>query len=359
LGEHERSPFCCEKTALPGQVKERVFAVTPTGGQIETTAGVNLSQYYACMFGGQNNPGCSGYTPQPPSGYGYLHNQAANAFASGLKVDGALTLWGAGEVAGQASRNGTSQQLSIWISPSLSGTPLTQGLEGSFVKRTVPGWREVAGQVTRNGGYERDYMGTYVDVWAWVPGGGSEPPPPPKGDPSLDKAVTIAIQLLTGIEGCEQAVSSKLFDGSTGEKHAVALLAGLYVSGNLASGSLTPVRGNRRDGATVGIGEKAKITINTASVGDPLGYLHSSELKTEATVALMILHELAHATGRYTHPDSPNHPGDEIINDDVMTDRIFDACLKGVFQLYNPVIAGMDRRNGIKERKIKKPGFLR
>jgi hypothetical protein len=105
-------------------VKEWVFAVTPTGGQIETTAGVNLSQYYACFYGGQNNPGCSGYTPQPPTGYGYLHNQAANVFVSGLKVDGALTLWGPGEVAGQASRNGTSQQLSVWISPALSGTPL-------------------------------------------------------------------------------------------------------------------------------------------------------------------------------------------------------------------------------------------
>jgi hypothetical protein len=57
-----------EKTGTAGQVKERVFAVTPTGGQIETTAGVNLSQYYACLFGGQNNPSCSGYTPQPPSG---------------------------------------------------------------------------------------------------------------------------------------------------------------------------------------------------------------------------------------------------------------------------------------------------
>jgi hypothetical protein len=133
---------------------------------------VNLSQYYACLYDGQNNPGCSGYTPQPPSGYGYLHNQAANAFASGLKVDGALTLWGAGEVAGQASRNGTSQQLSVWISPALSGTLLMQGLEGSFVKRTVPGWREVAGQVTRNGGYERNYMETLVDVWMWVSGGG-------------------------------------------------------------------------------------------------------------------------------------------------------------------------------------------
>jgi hypothetical protein len=110
--------------------------VTPTGGQIETTAGVNLSQYYACLYGGQNNPGCSGYTPQPPTGYGYLHNQAANAFASGLKVDGALTLWGPGEVAGQASRNGTSQQLSIWISPALSGTPLVNGESGSFVQRT-------------------------------------------------------------------------------------------------------------------------------------------------------------------------------------------------------------------------------
>jgi YD repeat-containing protein len=124
------------RNTKPGQVKERVFAVTPTGGQIETTAGVNLSQYYACMFGGQNNPGCSGYNPQPPSGYGYLHNQAANAFASGLKVDGALTLWSPQDVAGQAGRNGTSQQLSVWISPALSGTPLVNGESGSFVQRT-------------------------------------------------------------------------------------------------------------------------------------------------------------------------------------------------------------------------------
>jgi hypothetical protein len=70
IGEHLCSPFLHEETDTPWQVKKRVFAVTPTGGQIETTAGVNLSQYYACLFGGQNNPGCSGYTPQPPSGYG-------------------------------------------------------------------------------------------------------------------------------------------------------------------------------------------------------------------------------------------------------------------------------------------------
>jgi murein DD-endopeptidase MepM/ murein hydrolase activator NlpD len=179
--------------------------MTPTGGQIETTAGVNLSQYYACLFGGQNNPGCSGYTPQPPSGYGYLHNQAANAFASGLKVDGALTLWGAGEVAGQASRNGTSQQLSIWISPALSGTPLTQGLEGSFVKRTVPGWREVAGQVTRNGGYERDYMETYVDIWMWVPGGRQNPvvlPNTPRRDVPLVIPQTRLPELPTFMKNC-------------------------------------------------------------------------------------------------------------------------------------------------------------
>jgi hypothetical protein len=97
---------------------------------------VNTIQYYACLYGGQNNPGCSGYTPQPPSGYGYLHNQAANAFASGLKVDGALTLWSPQDVAGQAGRNGTSQQLSVWISPALSGTLLMQGIGGSFVRRT-------------------------------------------------------------------------------------------------------------------------------------------------------------------------------------------------------------------------------
>jgi hypothetical protein len=53
------------RNTKPGQVKERVFAATPTGGQIETTAGVNLNQYY---YGRQNNPECSGYTPQPPSG---------------------------------------------------------------------------------------------------------------------------------------------------------------------------------------------------------------------------------------------------------------------------------------------------
>jgi murein DD-endopeptidase MepM/ murein hydrolase activator NlpD len=193
------------RNTKPGQVTERVFAVTPTGGQIETTAGVNLGQYYACLYGGQNNPGCSGYTPQPPTGYGYLHNQAANAFASGLKVDGALTLWGAGEVAGQASRNGTSQQLSIWISPALGGTPLTQGLEGSFVKRTVPGWREVAGQVTRNGGYERDYMETLVDVWMWVPGGGQNPvvlPNTPRRDVPLVIPQTGLPELPTFMKNC-------------------------------------------------------------------------------------------------------------------------------------------------------------
>jgi hypothetical protein len=104
--------------------------MTPTGGQIETTAGVNLSQYYACMFGGQNNPGCSGYNPQPPSDYGYLHNQAANAFASGLKVDGALTLWSFSELLAQNQRTG---QGGAYISPGLVGTPLGASLGGSLV----------------------------------------------------------------------------------------------------------------------------------------------------------------------------------------------------------------------------------
>jgi hypothetical protein len=63
-------------------------------------------------------------------GYGYLHNQAANAFASGLKVDGALTLWSFSELLAQNQRTGKG---GAYISPGLVGTPLGASLGGSLV----------------------------------------------------------------------------------------------------------------------------------------------------------------------------------------------------------------------------------
>jgi YD repeat-containing protein len=165
---HHRDPLnLVARDTEPGQVTQRVFAITPNGAQIETSEGVNLTQYYTCLYAGNNNPSCTGYNPQPASSYGYLADQANGMLAAGLKVDGALTLMSLNDVMRQVGRTGLGQPI---ISPALSGTPIASGISGSFVRRSVLGWQEVAGTVTAKGGYERDYVSTVVDVWEFVPG---------------------------------------------------------------------------------------------------------------------------------------------------------------------------------------------
>jgi YD repeat-containing protein len=166
---HHRDPLnLVARDTEPGQVTQRVFAITPNGAQIETSEGVNLTQYYTCLYAGNNNPSCTGYNPQPASSYGYLADRANGMLAAGLKVDGALTLMSLNDVMRQVGRTGLGQPI---ISPALSGTPIAGGISGSFVRRSVLGWQEVAGTVTAKGGYERDYVSTVVDVWEFVPGG--------------------------------------------------------------------------------------------------------------------------------------------------------------------------------------------
>ncbi|MGH8106594.1 MAG: hypothetical protein ACREO2_09760, partial [Arenimonas sp.] len=119
---HPRDPLnLVARDTEPGQVKRKVFAITPNGAQIETNESVNMTTYYACLFGGNNNPTCTGYNPQAIAGYGAAINQINSVLASGVTVDGALTLKTVNDVARQIQRTGIGQ---ITISPALFGTPI-------------------------------------------------------------------------------------------------------------------------------------------------------------------------------------------------------------------------------------------
>ena len=165
---HHRDPLnLVARDAEAGQIKRRVFAITPNGAQVETNEGVNMATYYPCLFA-PNTPSCTGYNPQAIAGYGAAINQINGLLGGGIKVDGALTLKSLNDIGRQMQGTGLGQ---VYISPALSGTPITQGIAGSFVRRAVLGWREVAGTVTPKGGYERDYMSAMIDIWEWVPSG--------------------------------------------------------------------------------------------------------------------------------------------------------------------------------------------
>jgi YD repeat-containing protein len=163
---HHRDPLnLVARDAEPGQVKRRVHAVTPQGAQIETSEGVNLNQYYACLLGGNNNPTCTGYTPQVASTYGYLADQANGMVGAGLKVDGVLTLWSLSDVARQVGRTGLGI---INLSPALAGTPLGQGSfvsvwrEGRYIDVPRPGESEFR--------IHTDYVEGHFE-FLFVPGG--------------------------------------------------------------------------------------------------------------------------------------------------------------------------------------------
>jgi YD repeat-containing protein len=146
-----------------------IQAIDPLGANVMTTDGVNLNQYYACLF---NPSTCNGSPPpsfyMPPSAYGV---SASGNYS--VKVDGALTIYSVGEIAAQLQRQGI--QASVFISPALIGTPLTQGLAGSFVRRTTAGFVEVPGFITSKGKYEKDYEEKVYDFYEFVPGGEPEP----------------------------------------------------------------------------------------------------------------------------------------------------------------------------------------
>ena len=80
-----------------------------------------------------------------------------------------MSLWSARDRAAQYSRSGAGM---VELSPGLIGSSAGATLAGSFVRRGVIGWQEVAGKFYR-GGYERDYAATVVDVWQFVPNGAS------------------------------------------------------------------------------------------------------------------------------------------------------------------------------------------
>jgi YD repeat-containing protein len=121
---HHRDPLnLVARDTEPGQIKRRTFAINPVGAQIETTDGVNLTQYYACLYGGQNNPSCTGHTPQPAGGYGSYADQSMGAFVAGIKVDGALTLGSVEDVLRWAARVGAS----VSVSPGVAGVPVAGG----------------------------------------------------------------------------------------------------------------------------------------------------------------------------------------------------------------------------------------
>jgi YD repeat-containing protein len=150
----------------PGQVKRRTFAINPVGAQIETTDGVNLTQYYACFYGGQNNPSCTGYTPQPAGGYGSYADQSMGAFVAGIKVDGALTLGSVEDVLRWANRVGAS----VSVSPAVAGTALGLNFQRIVYEEFVPGPGKTPGEREKNGDVR------FLDAWMFVPGGANDGP---------------------------------------------------------------------------------------------------------------------------------------------------------------------------------------
>jgi hypothetical protein len=151
-----------------------IQAIDSLGVNVMTTDGINLNWYYDCLRNPGGFPYCSDFH-QPPSFY--TPPSAYGASASGsysVKVDGALTIYSVGDIMAMLQRQGIGA--TVWISPSLNGTPLTQGLSGSFVRRTGTIKRTIWETYPGNPA-ERPRtisVGTY-DFWCWVPGGEPDP----------------------------------------------------------------------------------------------------------------------------------------------------------------------------------------
>ena len=161
---HHRDPLnLVARDAEVGQVTRRVNAITPNGAQIETNDGVNMATYYACLFGGNNNPTCTGYNPQAIAGYGAAINQINGLLGGGIKVDGALTLASLSDIERQRQRTGNG---SILFSTSLFGTPMGASMgvtAGSWQKKQV--WTDI------DTGNPLDVRAQDDSYYEWVPGG--------------------------------------------------------------------------------------------------------------------------------------------------------------------------------------------
>jgi hypothetical protein len=163
---HHRDPLnlvsrdTYRETDGTAQVK-RVHAITPTGAQVETSEGVNLTNYYACLYA-PGSPSCNSYyQPQPPGGYGPDKDKEHGILAGNLKVDGVLTLWSLSDIARQIGRSGVG---SISLGPALAGTPLSPGgAGGSWRKREI--WTDVPSDDPTQ------IIARDDSVYDWVPGG--------------------------------------------------------------------------------------------------------------------------------------------------------------------------------------------
>ncbi len=156
---HHRDPLNLVARDTDGSSLRNLFAVTPNGAQIQTSDGVNLNQYYACLLGGNNNPTCTGFTPQPASAYGYLADQANGMVGASLKVDGVLTLWSLKDIQRRTDRSGVRPE-SIGLASGLGEAPLlpgtgSVGAGGVRVKQQLQdifSWNDRGESVTAAGG---------------------------------------------------------------------------------------------------------------------------------------------------------------------------------------------------------------
>jgi len=151
-----------------------IQAIDPLGVAVNTTDGVDLNRHYTCLFN-PANPLCSDY---PPPSFYTPHNASGGSASGGswgysVKVDGALSIYSVADMMGILQRQGINA--SVWISPALIGTPLTQGLSGSFIRRTTTGWVETPGHTTSKGKYESNWEEVHYDTWDFVPGGEPDP----------------------------------------------------------------------------------------------------------------------------------------------------------------------------------------
>ena len=293
----------------PGQFKRKTFAINPIGARIESTEGVNTTQYYACISGGQNTPSCSGYAPQPPGGYGGAADRANGAFAAGLKIDGALTLGSVQDALNQVNRTGLG---TIYLSPAAWGTAISQSLQHFTYEKFVPGPGKTPGERERNGDTKT------IDAWLFIPGA--------QDIATQVTLTTQAINIAQTVLGKKDSDCNKLLstDGKSGitagdllktlsKANAIAYSAKLDLSNEIEkSKAIDLATANGKTKAdygysianTIGIGSGAKIELSSYFYGSaapnekPYGQVTVLGFRV-----LQILHELSHATGRYQHRD--------------------------------------------------------
>ena len=329
---HHRDPLnLVARDTEPAQLKRKTFAINPIGAQIESTEGVNTTQYYACISGGQNTPSCSGFTPQPPGGYGSQADQANGAFAAGLKVDGALTLGSVSDALNQNTRSGYG---TVYVSPALGGTALGQSFQHFTYEKFFNGPGKTKGEREKNGDTR------IVDAWLFLPGA--------QDIATLITLTTQAIDVAQTVLGkkdsdCNKLLSTEGKGGITASEllktlskaNAIAHSGRLDLVNEIAkSKAIDLARANGKDKAEYeyfvanapGIGSGTKIELS-------LYFFASTSTNTQVTAlgfrVLNILHELSHATGRYQHPDKDGNIDSKYkdkIKTDVLNQAIIDKC---------------------------------